>query len=529
MLKKFEDILAQCIEDIKAGRCSLEDCLAKYPSISKQLEPLLRIALEIREPPDVKPSPAFKVRARVQLMEQIHAMRGVTKWPWFRYTGQVKPIPYKRRFNMVAIIVAVVLAISALGGGTAYASQGSLPGDVLYPVKLGTEQARLVLAANDVDKAELYLTFATSRVEEMTALVERGRPEKVDIAVNGYDKAMAMATQKMEAASGKGLGIADISESVGEATSNHLSTLDEVYERVPDEAKPAIERAREVSMNGQENTLRALARENPVRATEINLMLIERQLNRVRVRVEEHETMRLQEALQEFERLTNLGEEISDIAQGLGQDITALEELVALATSIHLTALDEVMDIVPEEAQEAIARAREVSMSRHGNALRALARENPVRAIQINLMLMEGHLNGIRVMAEKPEPLRLQERLQERIREYERLNNLGQEISQIARGLGKGTPVDQLVGQAIAYHLTLLAEVHQQVQGQAQLQQAIETAMQACVKNYETVVTELKERNMLGQLPEEPPIPAELPDEVKEKLLKPKVPAKRQP
>lgn len=127
MLKKLEDILAQCIEDVKAGRSSVEDCLTKYPSMRKQLEPLLRLALEIREPPDVKPSPAFKVRARVQLMEQIHAKRAVTKWPWFRYTGQVKPILYKRRFNMVGIIVAIVLAISAAGGGTVYASQDSLP------------------------------------------------------------------------------------------------------------------------------------------------------------------------------------------------------------------------------------------------------------------------------------------------------------------------------------------------------------------------------------------------------------------
>ena len=48
-LKKFEDILVQCIEDIKAGRASIEDCLDKYPSIREQLEPLLRINLEIRK------------------------------------------------------------------------------------------------------------------------------------------------------------------------------------------------------------------------------------------------------------------------------------------------------------------------------------------------------------------------------------------------------------------------------------------------------------------------------------------------
>ena len=48
-LKKFEDILVQCIEDIKAGKSSIEDCLDRYPSVREQLEPLLRTALEIRK------------------------------------------------------------------------------------------------------------------------------------------------------------------------------------------------------------------------------------------------------------------------------------------------------------------------------------------------------------------------------------------------------------------------------------------------------------------------------------------------
>ena len=48
-MKKFENILAQHIEDIEAGKSSIEDCLDKYPSIREQLEPLLRINLEIRK------------------------------------------------------------------------------------------------------------------------------------------------------------------------------------------------------------------------------------------------------------------------------------------------------------------------------------------------------------------------------------------------------------------------------------------------------------------------------------------------
>jgi len=48
-LKKCENILVKHIEDIKAGRSSIEDCLDKYQPVREQLEPLLRIAVEIRK------------------------------------------------------------------------------------------------------------------------------------------------------------------------------------------------------------------------------------------------------------------------------------------------------------------------------------------------------------------------------------------------------------------------------------------------------------------------------------------------
>ena len=48
-VKKFEDIFVRHVEDIEAGKSSVEDCLDRYPYIREQLEPLLRINLEIRK------------------------------------------------------------------------------------------------------------------------------------------------------------------------------------------------------------------------------------------------------------------------------------------------------------------------------------------------------------------------------------------------------------------------------------------------------------------------------------------------
>lgn len=273
---------------------------------------------------------------------------------------------------MVSIIVAVVLAVSALGGGTAYASQGSLPGDVLYPVKLGTEHIRAAFTGGDIDKAELYLTFANSRVQEMAALVEKGRPEGVPVAVNGYDKTMALAIEKMEDARGKGLGIANTSEEVAEVTLKHWEVLEGLLGTVPDEALAGIETAIEASQTGYENALRALAGENPVGAMEINLAAMEGRLNRAKAEAEENNIEGVEAALDDVDELRRFGEEISQIAQGLGKGTATLDELVARATAIHLDILAMVYEKVPDDAKQAIERAMEESAAGYQRAIEAL-------------------------------------------------------------------------------------------------------------------------------------------------------------
>jgi len=145
----------------------------------------------------------------------------------------------------VAVIVAVVLAFSALGG-TAYAAQDSLPGDALYPVRLGLERMAMMLRGDDVTRAERGLNFADRRVREMVTLTEQGRPDDLNLTVEKYCYALNMSMARMEGALGKGRSQAgDIAELVAGATAEHLSILDGLYDIVPDEAKPAVQRAME--------------------------------------------------------------------------------------------------------------------------------------------------------------------------------------------------------------------------------------------------------------------------------------------
>lgn len=368
-LEKFEDILVQCIDDVKAGSYSIEECLDRYPSVREQLEPLLRIALEIRETSDIKPSLSFKIKARAWLMDQIHERQPVTKWPWSRYYNQVRPTPSIRRFSMANIVIVIILTLSAIGGGTVYAAQDSLPGDTLYPVKLGTEEIRMMLPGDDVAKAERALSFAGRRIEEIEALAENGRLQDIDSGMQGYENALNMTLARIERAGNKGLSIGNVTARVVETTTRHLSVLDTVYDMVPLEAKEAIAHARNVSQTGYFHALAALAKNNTVRAVEINLAAMDGRLNRIRARIQDREAVQI--ALQQFEAMAEFNEQISQIAQEISLNITEVEELIAEATSKHLNMMVEVYDKVPEQARPAIEEAMANLMIRHQTRVQA--------------------------------------------------------------------------------------------------------------------------------------------------------------
>ncbi|MFC1991596.1 DUF5667 domain-containing protein [Chloroflexota bacterium] len=180
---------------------------------------------------------------------------------------------------------------------------------------------------------------------------------------------------------------------------------------------------------------------------------------------------------------------------------TDVSEKVALMAEKHLGYLSDSTDNATKNAQMLMTQTRERSMICQETALKNMAQGDPEKATQFNLQLMERQLNRIRVQAEEAEG----EAVQARLEVYNRLGNLGENISQIAKGLGGETTVDQLIGQATAHHLEVLAEVHQRMQGEAQ--QVVEATIQNRVQNHEQVVTRLQARNQLGQVPEEAPIP----------------------
>ncbi|MFC1965148.1 DUF5667 domain-containing protein, partial [Chloroflexota bacterium] len=363
-LKNIEDILALCIEDIKAERSTLEDCLGQHSSVRRQLEPLLRIALSIKESPPFKPTSDFRVRARVHLMNYIHDKRNENRSWKDVFNSDVRQCWYSGWLKTVAIIVAVILAFSALGTGTAYASKDSLPGETLYSVKIGTEQIRRLLTVNDIAQIELELTFADIRLKEIEALAHKN-PTMITLATTGYEENTAKAIDKAEICKDRGI-CAENLEMVALTTSKHISLLDMIIDSVTKTNKEFARQAEEVAFRAQFRALRALAAEDPVRAIHRNVENMQNRLNRANDKADEGEFIEVEESLRQFKEMHKFGEELSQIVKDSGYFPTVIDAINAQARAAQMEALSKMSGKVSKETLATVKEVMGISVENRG-------------------------------------------------------------------------------------------------------------------------------------------------------------------
>jgi len=154
---------------------------------------------------------------------------------------------------MLTTLTAILLALAVSFGGagaTVYAAQAALPGDVLYPVKIGLEDAQMALSSNEGTHAQLRVEFAERRMEETIALIAQGRYEDVHAAADRLESNAHQATEAFGAVAQVDPDYArTLVESLDTGLARHaqvLSNLLVTLPDLPDEARPGILRALQV-------------------------------------------------------------------------------------------------------------------------------------------------------------------------------------------------------------------------------------------------------------------------------------------
>jgi hypothetical protein len=139
----------------------------------------------------------------------------------------------------VLVAAAMLLSLPAMAWA---ASEGSLPGDALYPVKRAFEQIRLVLAGSPVDEAVVLLDQAAERLGEAARATALGRDEASSLAVAGYVEAMDQVGLRIAEARSQGIDVGAIVAMTRELAERHEALLDALLGSGPTPGgEPAVE------------------------------------------------------------------------------------------------------------------------------------------------------------------------------------------------------------------------------------------------------------------------------------------------
>jgi len=177
---------AKLIEEVARGDRLLEDI--KDP----QLRETVRLALRLHKDPYSAPDARTRSRIRARVLFGLHPRHATLldrAAVAFELLG--RPTPYAMR------ALAVGLAIVVIGASTALVSAGTVSDDVLYSVKITSEQVRLALATSPEDRAVVELTIAEHRLAEATALATLGNEDDAIVATSEYGEHMANAAAEL--------------------------------------------------------------------------------------------------------------------------------------------------------------------------------------------------------------------------------------------------------------------------------------------------------------------------------------------
>lgn len=237
---KKEEILALCIEEIRSGKSTIEDCITRYPEVGKELASFLEIASGIRAD-KITPSPEFKRRAKRYLFEQMQdAPEKVSHSLWFW--------PKKTLAKVLVSVLTGLVILGAVSGGTIYAAQSSLPGDMLYRVKIGVENFQLAITPDAAAKANLHLKLVQRRINEVSQQVKLNRD--INVETLGTVKQQFDSAIKELSKSDNKEAIDNTLSRLSVATLNQQLELEQAIAEAPQSSQPALKQAIDETRRG---------------------------------------------------------------------------------------------------------------------------------------------------------------------------------------------------------------------------------------------------------------------------------------
>jgi hypothetical protein len=190
------------------------------------------------------PDPQRKASAKHTYLEYAAQLKAKE-----RANHRLVPMIFARSWrSALAGAMAIALAMGSLTGA-AYAADRTRPGDLLYPVDREIENLQFRLASEPDQKISLLLSFADERLLEVQQLVELDSQDNMIVALDAYRDTILTISQTIDDEP------AEYDFLVSKVDNEFMSQEERlmmIRQRVPEQARPGLDRAIEALHRGDE-------------------------------------------------------------------------------------------------------------------------------------------------------------------------------------------------------------------------------------------------------------------------------------
>lgn len=275
---------------------------------------------------------------------------------WGQFSFAKILMPYRLSHYVLRPVLVSGLVLSVAFGGwvtTVSASYKSLPGDVLYGVKIAAEEAQVKLAGDSQSKVELKVEFAGRRVTEVNKLIERPAPaaEKaanVKVAVNKMKDDLASVQKEMTNIKDNDPSkMKEVAKFVDQKTEALHATLEKTAQNAPGDIQNAVKEAKDATadtgvaamsaiVDAQKNSGSAISVSDAKESVSDKITSLQEKVGLVEKSADgsvTDKTAQAKVALGEAQQLLNADNIDGAVAKVIeGNDITKLAEAFVVAT-----------------------------------------------------------------------------------------------------------------------------------------------------------------------------------------------------
>ncbi|MDD5037747.1 MAG: DUF5667 domain-containing protein [Dehalococcoidales bacterium] len=254
-----------------------------------------------------------------------------------------------KKLGILSLVFALVMVFAMPTGvfaaePEALPDPGTTPDSSFYFADKWGKQISMMFTFKTENKVQKALRYAEERLAEVEAMAAQNKVQAMEKAANEYQNCLAIATQNMGKAMIKGV---DTTEQVTAMMSNHIAFM---YQRqyayqqggtVCEDCQQIRQQVRERAATCQEAAVEALVSQDPEAALKLNLSLMQQEWNRLQNRVGQEDNGQLGGALQQYERLRAMNQEMIANAEQLGLGPEA-QQMVQQATATQEGVLNQV-------------------------------------------------------------------------------------------------------------------------------------------------------------------------------------------